>query len=95
MTTPGDYPPPSDPSGGYGPGGYGAPQQENNTPKVLGIVGIICAILCWPAGIVLGLIGQSKAREYGQSDTLPKVAWIIAIVVGVINILFTVLRYAH
>lgn len=94
MTTPGDYPPPSDPSGGYGPGGYGAPQQANNTPMVLGIIGIVCWFLCSPAAIVLGLVGQSKARQYGQSDTLPKVAWIGGIVAFVLGVISTILRYS-
>lgn len=88
MTTPGDNPPPYDPAGGQGPGGYSpqpgpggfaTPQQESNTPKVLGILGIICWVFCWlgaVASIILGLIGQSKARQLGQSDTLPRIAWI-------------------
>lgn len=91
MTTPGDYPPPSDPSGGYG-----APRQESNTPKVLGIIGIVCWFLCgWGAiaSIILGLIGQSKARQLGQSDTLPKVAWIGGIVVLALGIIVNILYF--
>ena len=55
MSTPGDYPPPQ--SGGYGP-----PPQQSNTPMVLGVIGIVCWFFCSIAAIVLGLIGQSKAR---------------------------------
>ncbi|MGH3094669.1 MAG: hypothetical protein ACRDMV_01550 [Streptosporangiales bacterium] len=89
MTTPpgdpnaGGYPPPPGP-GSYG---YGAPRPQSNAPMVLGIIGLVCIVLCWPAGILLGLVGQSKARQYGQSDTLPKIAWIVSIVAGVFSIL--------
>lgn len=99
MTTPGDNPPPSEPTGEPGPGGYSAPQpntggysapqqgaggyaapqQQSNTPMVLGIIGIVCWFFCGIgaiASIILGALGQSKARQYGQSDTLPRVAWI-------------------
>ncbi|MBO0827194.1 MAG: hypothetical protein J2P24_05370 [Streptosporangiales bacterium] len=87
MTTPGDNPPPYEPPGGPGPGGYppqrsegfATPQQASNTPKVLGILGIICWVFCWLgaiAAIILGFIGQSKARQLGQPDTLPRIAWI-------------------
>lgn len=82
----GGYPPPG--SDGYG---YGAPQpSQNNAPMILGIVGLVCIILCWPAGIVLGLVGQQKAHQNGQSATLPKVAWILSIVAGIISILTSV-----
>ena len=84
----------SDPGSSYpaGPGGYGPPRQENNTPLVLGIVGIVCWFFCALASIILGLIGQSKARELGQSDTVPKVAWIGGIVSMVIGLLVGLAR---
>lgn len=84
MTTtppPGD---PNQPAGGYGYGGQPQPQaQQSSTPLVLGIIGIVCWFLCGIgaiASIILGLIGQNKARELGQSDTVPKVAWIGGVV---------------
>lgn len=107
MTTPGDNPPPSDPAGEPGPGGYvpqpegggySAPRQESNAPKVLGIVGIVCWVFCGLgaiASIILGLIGQSKARQYGQSDTLPRVAWIGGICFLVIWILVGIFGRPH
>lgn len=88
---PGNYPPPP-PGGEYQPqggGGYGAPtpQAQNNTPLVLSIIGVVCWFLCSPAAIVLGLIGQSKARQTGQSDTFPKVVWIVGIIALIIGII--------
>lgn len=84
----GGYPPPP-PGGGYGapPPGYSQPGQ-NNTPMVLGIIGIVCWFCCSPAAIVLGLIGQSKAKESGQSPTLPKIAWIGGIAFLVLGVIY-------
>lgn len=82
----GDVPPPPDPDRHP----HGAIPSPNNAPKVLGIIGLVCVILCWPAGILLGLVGQSKAREYEQSDTLPKIAWIASIVAGALSILINI-----
>lgn len=78
--------------GGYAayPGGntgYGAAAPQNNTPKILSIIGIVCWFCCSPAAIVLGLIAQSKFREQGQSDTLAKVAWIGGIAFLVLGII--------
>lgn len=86
MSTP-DYPPPQDPGGGYG-----SPQPQSNTPTVLGVIGIVCWFFCSIASIVLGLIGQSKARQLGQSDTLPKVAWIGGIVSAAIGLIVGIVR---
>lgn len=92
MTTPppgdpnasGGYPPPPPGGGGYG---YGAPQPQSNTPKILGIIGIVCAFLCSPAGIVLGIIGTVKANNESQSKTLPMVALILSIIAFLVGII--------
>lgn len=82
--------------GAYGqqPGAYGYGQPgaapQNNTPKVLSIIGIVCWFCCSPAAIVLGLIAQSKFREQGQPDTLAKVAWIG----GIVFLVFSIVSYA-
>lgn len=69
--------------------GRGPVQQENNTPLILGILGIVGWFVCAGIpGIVLGLVGQSKARELGQSETLPRIAWIggfVALVLVVVG----------
>ncbi len=92
MTTPSDpngpggYPPPA-PGGGYG----APPQQQTNTPMILSIIGVVCWFICSPAAIVLGLIGQNKAQQAGQSSTFPRVVWIVgivALVIGVISVFF-------
>ncbi|MGH3094668.1 MAG: hypothetical protein ACRDMV_01545 [Streptosporangiales bacterium] len=96
MTTPpgdpnasGGYPPPPPGGNGYG---YGAPQPQSNTPKILGIIGIICAFFCSPAGIVLGSIGMAKANNAGQSKTLPMVALILSIITLLIGIIANIAR---
>lgn len=96
MTTPpgdpnagGGYPPPPPGPDGYG---YGAPQPQSNAPKILGIVGIICAFVCSPAGIVLGIIGMTKANNTGQSKTLPMVALVLSIIALVIGLITNIVR---
>lgn len=86
MTTPPNAPPPA--------GGYGGPPAggASNTPTILGIVGIVCWFCCSPAAIALGLYGQSKARETGQSDTLPRIAWIGGVVFLIIGVIFSIIR---
>lgn len=92
--------PPPPPGGGYGPpppgGGYGAPppgyggQPQSQAPTILGIIGIVCWFCCSPAAIVLGLIGQSKAKQNGQSPTLPRIAWIGGIVFLLLGIILAI-----
>lgn len=77
------------PGGGYGaPPPYGQPSSQNNTPTIMGIIGIVCWFCCSPAAIVLGLIGQSQAKKSGQSATLPMIAWIGGIVFLLLGILY-------
>lgn len=57
---------------------------------ILGIVGIIGWFLCGVGAIgsvVVGVIGQRKARELGQSDVLPKVAWVGGLAVIALDII--------
>ncbi len=81
MTTPPNAPPPA---GGYG--GQPVGGSQSNTSTIMGVVGIVCWFCCAPAAIALGLIGESKAKQSGQSTTLPRIAWIGGIVAILINI---------
>lgn len=57
---------------------------------ILGILGIIGWFLCGIGAIgsvIVGVIGQRKARELGQSDLLPKIAWIGGVVTLVGNLI--------
>lgn len=62
--------------------------QESKLPMILGILGILGWFVCGVgviASFILGGLGQRKAHELGQSDLLPKIAWIGGIVVTVLN----------
>lgn len=78
MSTPGDNQPPQQP----------APQAGGNQPnKTLGIVGIVCAVICWPAGLIIAIIGLNKVKQTGEPNTLFKAALIVSIIVGVLGII--------
>lgn len=62
--------------------------QESRLPMIFGILGILGWFVCGVgviASFILGGLGQRKARELGQSDLLPRIAWIGGIVVTVLN----------
>ncbi|MQA77453.1 MAG: hypothetical protein GEV10_03050 [Streptosporangiales bacterium] len=85
MTTP----PPQDPSGGYG-----APQPANESSKTLGIIGVVCAVICWPAGLIIAIIGLNKVKQTGESDSLFKAALIVSIIVGVLGIIGSIANFS-
>ncbi|NNH70067.1 hypothetical protein HLB23_09375 [Nocardia uniformis] len=81
---------------GYGqqyqpyPSGYGAPPQQRGT-QVFSIIGFVCAavalLFCPPgfgiAGIVLGLIGNSKGEPLGKWAALAAgICMVIGLVIG-------------
>lgn len=68
------------------------PPGGDRTPVVLGVVAFVLGwlSLCWIGtivGIVLGVKAQRRANDLDQDDLVPKVGWIIAVVVGVLDIL--------
>lgn len=81
------------PLGTVGPADAALPQtrpvgQQSKLPMIFGILGILGWFVCGVgviASFILGGLGQRKAREFGQSDLLPKIAWIGGIVVTVLN----------
>lgn len=64
-----------------------APQEQKD--DVLGILSLV-ASLCGFAvvGLVLGLIGASKAKKEGRSVALSRTGWIIGLVFTVLGLLF-------
>ena len=90
------------PTGGSGNGGApgGQPQRDvdGSTSKTLGIVGLVLTIcVCQIAGIVLGIIGLSKAKKsandfgYETSDAATgRVLGIVNIVLGVLMIVLSI-----
>jgi hypothetical protein len=64
--------------------------ERNNFTAVLAL---LCAIECWPAGIVLGYQARREARQTeGGDDRLALVALAIAYVAAVLTVTFIVLR---
>jgi len=41
--------------------------KEIESAKTLGIVSLVCAFLCWPAGIICGHISLGKYKKAGVS----------------------------
>jgi len=41
--------------------------KEIESAKTLGIVSLVCAFLCWPAGIICGHISLGKFKKAGVS----------------------------
>jgi hypothetical protein len=65
---------------------------------IFGILGIVGWFVCGVgviASFILGGLGQRKARELGQSELLPKIAWIGGIVVTVLNAIGLWIHNAH
>src|SRR6059058_1190157 len=101
-STPEGTPPPDGgygpPPPGYGPPppGYGPPPpgyapapgtSTSSTPMVLGILGIVFAICCWPIGLVLGILSYTQAgKQPGANKTLGMVAIGLSIAFGLVGI---------
>lgn len=70
---------------------YPAPRQTN----VLAIVGLVCAFVCWPAGIVCSAIARHQIRQTGEDgDGMALAGLIVSIVVGVINVIVIIVVLA-
>ena len=55
---------------------------------VLGIIGIVLSICCWPAGLVLGILSYVQAgKQPGGNQTLGIVAIALSAVFGLISII--------
>ena len=66
-----------------------APAKDNTT--LFGVLGIILGLICCgPAGIVLGILSMQAAKKSGKPQTLG----IVAIVAGVLNLVFGIIYYA-
>lgn len=74
------------------PQGYGA-KPRDSAPVTLGIIALVCAVLCSPAGIVLGLVAAATARELRVSTRLPTVAWVLGSAMFAFLILGNIVRY--
>jgi hypothetical protein len=81
----------------YGPSGQVPPPPYppiNDNTKTLGIVSIICAFLISIVGLVIAIIGSSKAKQIqrqtgrpAEGDSLVKVGLILSIIMTIIEVL--------
>jgi preprotein translocase subunit SecG len=65
-----------------------------NQTDVLGIISLICAFIGMQfIGFILGLVGSSKAKKEGRSNTLSKIGWILNLVFGIITAILVILWF--
>lgn len=72
--------------------GFYVPPGGDRGPVILGVVAFVLGwlSLCWVGtivGIVLGVKAQRRANDLGQDDLVPKIGWITAVIVGILDIL--------
>ena len=67
---------------------YGPPPAASGNDKVTlwDVLGIVCAICCWPLGIVFGVLSLLEARKVGKPPTLAYVAFGVIVLFVIINI---------
>jgi hypothetical protein len=54
---------------------------------VLGIIGIVMAICCWPVGLTLGILSYTQAKkQLGGNTTLGVVAMALSVLAAIVNI---------
>lgn len=70
------------------------PIAESSAPRILGIIGIACAFILGPAGLVLGVVGHYIARKRGQSAALPRLAWILSIALTLLGVLINIAAHS-
>lgn len=72
------------------------PAQQNNTPNVLGIIGIVVSIICFIigpiAGLILGFVAKGQAASSGLQTKLPQAAIIVGAIFLVLHILVLILN---
>jgi hypothetical protein len=55
---------------------------------VLGILGIVFAVCCWPVGLVLGILSYNQSgKQPGGNRTLGMVAIGLSVLFGIYNII--------
>lgn len=80
-------PPPYGPPPGYG---SQPPAAGNDKTTLWGVLGIVFAFCCAPLGAVFGVLSLLEAKKVGKQPTLAYVAFAIAALVIVTNIVLAV-----
>jgi hypothetical protein len=58
------------------------------------VLALLCAIACWPAGIVLGFQARREAERSGDRASLALAAIVVAMVAGSATIIYVAVRVA-
>ena len=89
MSQPPPYGPPPAPAApppGYYGGGYAQPPVRGTNG--FAIASLICAFLCWPLGLIFGIIARNQIKQSGEGGAGLALAGII---ISVIALLVTLL----
>lgn len=96
---PGQYPPHAQQSDPYQPQATAYPQPGQYQPgpyaqqptEVMAIVGLVCAFVCWPAGLVLSILASKKVKRTGtQGKGLALAGLIVSCVVGALSVIYAI-----
>jgi len=67
----------------------GQPAAAGNDKTTLwGVLGIIGAFCCWPAGVVFAILAFMEAKKYGKPPTLAYVAFGVLVIGLIANIIY-------
>jgi hypothetical protein len=80
--------PPSDPPA---PGQPGRRRRMAERSDFTALLALLCALVFWPAGLVLGYQARREARRSGEDGGLALAALIVAYVAGVVTVLVVIL----
>lgn len=64
---------------------------KKDETDVLGIVSLCLIVYFPPAGLVVGLIGASKAKKEGYSPILSRIGWIANLAITSLALLFLII----
>jgi hypothetical protein len=76
------------------PPGYGPPPAapSNDKTTLWGVLGIVFSLCCVPLGIVFAVLSHMEANKAGKSPTLAIVAYCVAALGVVLNIVYWINR---
>lgn len=61
---------------------------------ILGILSIVFSVICQVVGLILGIIGLSKAKRSDRTDKEGEAAWVLSVIGIVLNAVILALVFA-